>query len=156
MWHKYSPFLLAVKNRSTKNNSSTQFHVKVFLGFGIITRVAFTRIINKIETETEQGNNFGHRAISEFFTSSLTSILRNAPNIAITKHMSCYHWFFLEEKIVSYPHITLFYLLQSEFLGLWDILVHMVLLIIFSGSLPTLYFNIMVFGSVLQTKQKYD
>lgn len=38
-----------------------------FLGFGIITRVAFTRIINKIETETEQGNNFGHRAISEFF-----------------------------------------------------------------------------------------
>ena len=87
--------------------------MKVFLGFGIITRVAFSK---------------NDRAISVI----------------------------LEEKIVSYPHITLFYLLQSEFLGLWDILVHMVLLIIFSGSLPTLYFNIMVFGSVLQTKQKYD
>lgn len=49
----------------------------------------------------------------------------------------------------------LFYLLQSiEFLGLWDILVHMVYHL--SGSLPTLYFNIVVFGSVLQIKQKYD
>ena len=65
--------------------------MKVALGFGVITRVAFTGIMNKIETETEQGNNFGHRAISEFFTSPLTSILGNAPNIALTKHMSCYH-----------------------------------------------------------------
>ena len=56
--------------------------------------------MNKIVTETEQGNNFDHRAISEFFTSSLTSILGNAPYIAFTKHMSSYHWFFLEEKIV--------------------------------------------------------
>ena len=65
--------------------------MKVALGFGVITRVAFTRIMNKIETETEQDNNFGHRAISEFFASSLTSILGNALNIALTKHMSCYH-----------------------------------------------------------------
>lgn len=149
MWHTRLPVLLAVESKQTKNDSDKQFHMKLPLRFGIITRdilqgwwVRYKMRLNRVM--------FLVKSLAWALNSS--SLLGSAKNIALSKDMSCYHWFFKKTKVQCILSSWYSTFTNQKVSGSVEHLKTFVSSDLYFPFLPHPFlFNTLVFGNVHQT-----